>query len=235
MCLDDGLGLDLQRDLIQMGGEYIDFAKIAVGTSRLISLDILKQKIELYRTGDIEAFPGGQFLEYAFLKDSVDSYYGQAKEAGYNYIEVSDNIISLTPDQKAGLIKRAVNECGLKVLGEVGKKEGLEVTIDLIDDIKLCLEAGASFVFVEAAELFGEELNTQLIRKIGKDIDYNQVIFELPGPWISGVHLCDIHRITVWLVDNLGPDVNVANVDHHNLLALETLRRGIGTNAGVSH
>ena len=100
---------------------------------------------------------------------------------------------------------------------------------------KLCLEAGASFVFVEAAELFGEELNIQLIRKIGKDIDYNQVIFELPGPWISDIHLCDVHRMTVWLVDNLGPDVNIANVDHHNLLELETLRRGIGTNAGVSH
>ena len=62
MVVDWGIGPNQQADLLSVGGPYFEFAKIAVGLSRMYSDEMLKEKISVYRSGGVEAFPGGQFL-----------------------------------------------------------------------------------------------------------------------------------------------------------------------------
>ncbi len=57
-------------------------------------------------------------------------------------------------------------------------------------------------------------------------------MFELPGPWIEGVHACHIHHMRRELIDRYGSQVNIGNVAPDELMSLEAYRRGLGVNAG---
>ena len=56
MVADWGLGLQQQRDLTQTSAEHFDFAKIAVGMSRLYSAELLGEKIHRLRRELIERY-----------------------------------------------------------------------------------------------------------------------------------------------------------------------------------
>ena len=233
MVVDWGLGLGQQRDLTDTGSDYFDLAKIAVGLSRLYSKQLLTQKIDQYLSRDVEPFPGGQYLEYAEVHGLLERYLPACVEAGYRWVEVSDNIAPVTIEWKARLIEEAVEDFGLKVLGEVGKKEGLDNPIPLVDNAKACMDSGSSILLLEAAELDDSDPETAAdIDEIVKLVGLEKVMFELPGPWIAGVHAHDIHRLRRELLERYGTGVNIGNVGPDDLLALEADRRGLGVNAG---
>ena len=53
MVIDWGIGMREQEDLIETAADHFDFAKIAVGISRLLSNDVLETKLKKYqRTPD---------------------------------------------------------------------------------------------------------------------------------------------------------------------------------------
>ena len=233
MVIDWGIPLQGQRDLTDIGADYFDFAKIAVGLSRLCSRDLLRQKIDQYRSRDVEPFPGGQYLEYAEVHGKLDRYLPACVEAGYHWVEVSDNLAPVSLQWKERLITEAVEDFGLHVLGEVGRKEGLDNTIPLVDNARACIEAGAEVVLVEAAELISQDAETAAaVDEIVKVVGVEQVMFELPGPWIEGVHACDIHHMRRQLIERYGSQVNLGNVAPDELLSVEAYRRGLGVNAG---
>lgn len=129
------------------------------------------------------------------------------------------------------LIRQAVEEFGLRVLGEVGSKHQKTDVAMLVADIRDALQAGAWKVFVEAAEFVsGNELNTQLIETLLREIDPADIIFELPGKWIPGVHADGIYSLMVWLVEHVGAHVNIGNVAPDDIVPMETLRTGVGVN-----
>ena len=233
MVVDWGLGLTQQSDLTDTGGDYFDFAKIAVGLSRLYSKQLLTQKIDQYLQQGVEPFPGGMYLEYAEVHGLLDRYLPACVEAGYRWVEVSDNIAPVTLDWKTKVIRQGVDKFGLKVLGEVGKKEGLDNPIPLVDNAKACMDAGASLLLVEAAELVADDAATAAaVDEIVRHVGVERIMFELPGPWISGVRACDIHGMRRQLVARYGTQVNIGNVAPDDLLSLEAYRRGLGVNAG---
>jgi phosphosulfolactate synthase len=231
MLIDWGLGPAAQADYLEIGSAYIDLAKLAVGISGLLPRDMLRRKIDLYRQYGVTPFPGGQFLEYAAYHGQVREYMEGAREAGYDWIEVSDNVIDLAPAEKVELIRVAREEFDLQVIGEVGSKVVGTSAGALIGDIQRCLDAGAWKVFVEAAEIFGDELNEDLIEEITSAVPIDKLIFEVPGPWIAGIHRCDMFATRTWLVQRFGPEINLANVYPEDILETETLRRGIGVAA----
>lgn len=231
MLIDWGLGPADQADWLEIGAEYIDLAKIAVGISRLLPADLLRRKIALYEEHQVIPLPGGQFLEYAVYHGQTRAYLAAARAAGYRWIEVSDNVIELTPQEKSDLIRIAHEEFRLQVLGEVGSKVEGTSSADLIADIQRCLDAGAWKVFVEAAELFGADLNEALIEEIAAAVSLDKLIFEVPGPWIPGVRRCDQHATRAWLIRRFGPQVNLANVPPKDVLEVETTGCGIGVAA----
>jgi len=232
MIADWGLPLGLQNGWLSVNAPYVDLAKIAVGIAALLPTDTLKGKIASYSENQIMPFPGGQFLEYAVLQDKVEAYFQACVTAGFPCIAVSDNLLEIELDAKCALIERAISGHGLKVLGEVGKKEGLGATGDLAEDAARCLESGAERVFLEAADFFSGEVNEEALQLIVDRCGTDPLIFELPGPWIEGVTQSDVHKMTRWLIDRFGPEVNMANVSPENVLKLEALRLGIGVNAG---
>ena len=227
MVADWGVGLSRQKDLIQTAGEFVDLAKIVVSASRILPREILRRKVQLYKESRIEPFPGGQFLEIAVLQKRVKDYYRAALKIGYKTIEVSDNAITLTPEEKSGIIKGAV-DAGLRVIGEVGKKVSATGTEELIADIQNTLNAGSWKIFVEAKEIFGEGLNADLIKELADSVDLSKLIFEIPLVAVQEVHHYQGYRRWEWLLETFGPEVNIANVEYDDPIKVATLRLGIG-------
>lgn len=232
MIADWGLDPARQDAWLAAAGEFVDLAKIAVGIAALLPFEVLARKLAGYRAKNITPFPGGQFLEHAVLHGKTDEYLQAVCDAGFDCLEVSDNLLEITLDEKTELIRRARSTFGLRVLGEVGKKEGLSATADLAEDAARCLEAGAEVVFLEAADFFSGEVNEAALGQIVDRCGLDPLIFELPGPWIRGVTLSDVHETTRWLLNRFGTEVNIANVSPDDVLKLEALRLKIGVNAG---
>ena len=233
MVIDWGMGMCAQHDVVETGEEYIDLAKIAVGISRLFPNERLVEKIKHYQDHGVEPFPGGQYLEYAELCGKAEVYFPAVVEAGYRWVEVSDNVLAVSAEWKERMIRQAVEEYGLSVLGEVGKKEGLENPIPLVDNAKVCVDSGSRIVLVEAAELVSGDAETvREVEQVVEEVGLDRVMFELPGPWIADVCAHHIHRMRRDLIDRYGRDVNIGNVDFHDLMSMEAYRRDLGVNAG---
>lgn len=229
MMVDFGLPLGATADLLQLAHDAIDFAKVAVGTSALYDEDLLAEKIDLYQRHDVIPFTGGQFLEYAIHLDAVDAFLRDAKAIGYRAIEVSDNLLDIAADRKQDIIARAVHDHGLLVLGEVGRKDAASSATGLIEDAQACIGSGASKVLVEAAEFFDAgTFDEELAHVILDAVPADRLIFELPGSWIRGIAASDIHEMQVWLLEQVGPGVNVGNIAPTDVLSFEALRRNLG-------
>jgi len=235
MMYDDGMGLRIQRDLLETAGAYLDLAKISVGTSRLLSEKILKEKVRIYEEHQVNVFPGGQFLEYAIFHQGIDVvgyYFEEVCRVGYRTVEISTNNLNIDIEEKVRLIRMAEKEFGLTVLGEVGAKETSSLTSELIREADLCLRAGSWKVLVEAAELTRKEDGAPIIpviEEMGSTLNISEMIFELPGVWIPNVHSHQIFHMGAMLIELIGCEVNVGNVAPERILELETLRTGLGT------
>jgi len=234
MMIDWGMGVKRQEDYLDITGRYIDIAKIAVGLSGIISERVLKDKIRVYAEHQIGAFIGGQFLEYGIYHQGMEvakRYFEEAKRLGYEYIEISDNNLEIPAEDKFELIRMGSEDFGLKILGEVGSKTEISSPESMVEGIKGCLEAGSWKVFVEGAEFTDKNDGTllpEVIEGVTKGVDVKNIMFELPGRWISNVHGCGIHDMEVFLVDQFGPEANIANVAPDEILELEALRTGVG-------
>ncbi len=232
MIVDDGLPLAYARDLIALGGAYIDLAKIKTGTARLYPRVQLVAKLKLYQRNRIQPFLGGQFHEYVFAtqgEHALPKYYAESLALGFEAIEISDNTVPLTDAQRRRQIRNAVS-AGLIVYGEVGSKETLSNPALLIGQAEACFEAGAALVLVEAAELVRKgRLVQKTIDLLARSLDMSRVMIELPGPWISDVRSCDIEDMKKALLHALGPEVNLANVAPATIIDTEAARTGLGT------
>ena len=232
MMIDDGLPLGLAKDIVELSGDYIDLAKIKTGTARFYSRALLQKKLKLYKKHRIQPFLGGQFHEYVFAtqgEKALAQYYVEARALGFQAIEISDNTVPLTDAQRRSQIRAAV-KAGLIVYGEVGSKETMSNPKLLIGQARICFDAGAALVLVEAAELVEKgKLRKKTIDLLVKSLDMSRVMIELPGPWISDVRSCDIEDMKKALVQALGPDVNLANVPPSSIIDTEATRTGLGT------
>lgn len=239
MMVDWGIGPVRQKDILDISGPFVDIAKVAVGLSGVMAENVLEQKIAIYDDFQVQPFIGGQFLEYGIFFQGMEiakPYFAEVKRIGYKIVEVSDNNLEISLEDKFKLIRIAREEFGLKVLGEVGSKKDVTLVEEMVVDIRNCLKAGAWKVFVEGAEFTSKtdgSLLTNVIEGIMNEVDSKDIIFELPGRWISNVHGCGIHDMEVFLVEHFGPEVNIANVAPDEILELETLRTGVGVKMGL--
>ena len=227
MMIDWGMGLERQRDTLESAGEYIDVAKVAATIPRVMARTYLMRKLQAYREHGVTTSIGGLFVELAWKQGTYARLLEEAREVGFGAVEVSDNLLALPAAEKA----RAIRECvaaGLKCYGEVGKKEGEMDDAAFLADIDNCLQAGASAVFLEAHELFGHgEVRSALIAEIARRYPAEKILYELPVVILPGVHREYKHRITSWLVRELGTEVNLANIEWDEIYITEMVRRGM--------
>ena len=231
MMVDFGLPMGNLEDRLQLIGPYIDLGKVAVGTSRLYAEDYLRAKLDLYKKYQVRPYLGGQFQEYVFATQgaaAIPAFLTEAKRVGFEVVEVSDNCVPLTPEERKEQIRMAIDH-GLAVIGEVGSKSETTSGADLVAQASDCFEAGAELAIVEGAELVEKGVpKTGLIAELRNGLDMSRVLLELTGTWIPGVTLTEVNELLKFLVREFGPDVNLANVVPDEILETEALRVGLG-------
>ena len=237
---DWGIPFGELEDYLDHTGEFVDVAKIVLGFASLYPLSRLKRKVDLYHSANVKVQPGGIFFEYAARLNKVNEFFDHCHEAGFDYVEVSDSRSDWTREQKNAHIKSVV-DAGLAVIPESGG--GTQHSIqDIVDDVKASLDMGAWKVTVDTAEIRapGGEIRQELFDALLAEVAMKDLIFEVWAIPIWGGHTHQIRDTEVWLISQFGPEVNIANLQHDWVFALECMRRGMGINinsasAGLSY
>lgn len=227
MMIDWGLPLRIQRDLLSGAAGLIDMAKIAASIPGLLPEEMLRAKLAAYAESAVATSQGGLFAELAWKQGNLDVLLAEMSRLGFGGVEISDNLLDWTLDEKQEAIRRSKEGFGLKVLAEVGKKEGQLSDDQLVADIDACLEAGAAAVLLEAYELFSNgNVRKDAIAAIARRFPMECLLFELPVVVLPGVTREYKHRVLGWLVREFGTDVNLANVEWDELWLTEATRLG---------
>ena len=228
MMIDWGIPLGQQKDILASQGHLVDKAQIAAGIPRFMPVDLLKQKLSAYRDAGISTANGGLLTELTLKQGTYDAMLAEMVEVGFDAVEVSENLVPLSAAAKTEAVRHARDNYGLTVLGEVGRKEGEMTDDEIMQDVETYLNAGASSVYLEAAEIFeGDKARDALIMRLTKNFPKEALVFELPVNIISGITDAIKHKMASKMVAMLGTDVNLANVEHYEIYVLECLRRGL--------
>lgn len=226
MVIDRGLGLRELEDLLETAGAYLDFLKLGFGTSLLYQPELLEAKIKLCQNFQVEIYPGGTLTEIALIQGEYPRYLRQAHRLGFQTLEISDGIITLTASQRETCLKKAL-ALDFKVLSELGKKN----TKDTFSPQKIWqqgqedLKNGAWKIIIEARESGqgigiynqkGEIRKTRLQKLLQYFPDPATLIWEAP-----------LKKQQIALIHKLGPEVNLGNIQPADLFALEALRTGL--------
>ena len=227
MVLEKGLGLETAESLMNISGDYVDYLKFGWGTSIVHDQDIIRAKVEMYKSHDITPYTGGTLFELAYMQDKLDEFFAEARNLGFPAIEISDGSTSISHEEKIECIRQAKNE-GFEVLSEVGKKDpnlDKELTLDeRIQYMKDELDAGSSLVIVEAREggknigIFdgAGKAKEDEIDYILDNVDASKILWEAPNK-----------DQQVFFILKLGNEVNLGNISTDDITSLETLRLGL--------
>lgn len=216
---DRGMGSHRLSDLLETAADYIDIAKMAIGGWRLLSEDTLRGKIDRYRAAGIKVFLAGDASEAAFVQGQSQRFFEAASALGADAVEVSSAQAIMSLADKCALIRMAC-DAGLTVIAEAGQKAQGDWTKCLayvLRQIEAYREAGAWKVLIQA-EGISEDVDHfkgEFILGIAARYDVEDLIFQAKDA-----------DAQLWYVSSFGNVVNL-DVDDHQVLDLELLRRGI--------
>ncbi len=235
LARDLGLGYDMAASWIEAEGEFIDYIKIRHLYVLLMSAaedDLTRRKIKLYRKHNIDVNPGGIVFEMAFLSKAVEQTFETLAKLGFSAVELSENIIPLTLEQKVNAIHQAKAQ-GLKTLFEVGEKyPSGELDVELAArEMLTMLDAGCDLLILEKSQIEmclgqkGEKPQVQLLLDLIKRVGLEKIVFEAE----SVAH-------QVWLFKTFGPDVNMGpNIDLDLVIKFEPTRRTLSREGGYGY
>jgi phosphosulfolactate synthase len=217
--LDRGLSPFGLESLLITAGEHIDLIKLGWGTAYVSGA--VADKVAICRDTGIALCPGGTLLEVAVAQGKVDEFVEWLQTLGIDHVEVSNGSLPMAPERKAELIARLAGE--FTVISEVGSKSGEADSRAWCDEMLRDLAAGAALVIAEGREsgtvgLFDETgaVHKDLVEAILHAVGHETVIFEAPQ-----------RAQQAWLLRHVGPNVNLGNIGAEDVIALETLRRGL--------
>ena len=224
MVIDGGLPLAHFRDLIELGGEYVDFVKFGWGTSVLTNC--LSAKIAVLTASQIGYYFGGTLFEKFTLQGRFEDYRRLCEEHGCRHVEVSNGTVDMSNTEKAGYIRKLAAD--FTVVSEVGFKDA-DRSQQLppsawVSCIREDLDAGAALVTMEARESGKSgicrpdgELRYGLVEDVlSSGVPADALLWEAPNT-----------ALQAFLIRRLGPDVNLGNVPAAGVIGLETLRLGL--------
>lgn len=219
--IDRGLPISTLESLLDLAGAHIDFVKFGWGTA-YVSRHI-RAKVVACHEAKVRTCVGGTLLELATVQGKLREFVRWADSIGFEAIEVSEGTVELGAGIKAGLIEAMARD--FTVLAEVGSKDP-EVPVRpaaWVTQMEADLAAGASFVLAEGREsgtvgLYHPDgrIREPLVSALVARVPAERIIFEAPVP-----------AQQKWFVRHLGVDVNLGNVAPDEVIALETLRRGL--------
>jgi phosphosulfolactate synthase (CoM biosynthesis protein A) len=219
------------EDILDTMGVYVDGLKFAGGSFSLMPRQVIARIVALCHAHDVSVSTGG-FIEYVLGQgaDAVDAYLHEARDLGFDIVELSSGFISLPFDDWLRLMDK-VKALGLKAKPEIGiqfgaggasaqadlEAEGTRDAEWLVRQGRRFLDAGADLLMIES-EGITENVRawrTDVIARVVDGLGLERVMFEAADP-----------AVFTWYVKNFGPDVNVF-VDHSQIVQLECLRSGI--------
>lgn len=226
MMLDKGMGLRVLEDLMEVSGEYIDFAKLGWGTSALHDRELIQKKAEMYLSYDINPYPGGTLFELAYMENKFSEFLDEADKLGLTAIEISDGSTTISPEERRNIISETKDR-GFTVISEVGKKNPQDdCKLDTEDRVKLInsdINAGSDRILIEAREggkgigIYDEcgNIKENELETLAKT-NMEKIIWEAP-----------LKNQQTDLILKFGPNVNLGNIAPEEVTSLETLRRGL--------
>lgn len=231
MMIDWGMPLGVQADYLDMSGRFIDLAKIAVGSVRVYGEQQLRRKLALYKDHGVRCFVGGGIVERLYAlegRDALPPFFREMKRVGIDVVEISDNYVTLDRDERLRQTALA-RDAGLAVFGEIGSKHDHSGAEFLLSQARDCFDGGSEMLIVEGYELVdGGRPKSELITALREGLDFSRALFELPGPWISGVNASQVQDLKKFLIGEFGPDVSLGNVMPEDIFETEMSRQGMG-------
>ena len=222
MVIDSNLGSHAMSDMVEVGGDLIDYVKLGWGTAMINP--ILKKKIRYYKDHGIRVCLGGTFYECAFINKSLDNFEYFLKDIDVTMMEISDGTVMIPRKTKLRHIEHFSKT--FKVLSEYGNKDAsIEIKAPhfWVKHMQEELDAGAWKVIAEGREsgtagLYRgtSELRTGLVDEIAYKIDQEMILWEAPKK---------SHQ--AWFIKKFGANVNLGNIAPSDVLPLETLRLGL--------
>lgn len=222
------------HDVFDVAGQWVDGIKWAGGSFALAPAEQVRKFSEIAHENNAYVSSGGWIetvLRYG--DDAVDQYLKEAKEVGFDVIEISTGFIMLPTSGLQRLVEKVV-KAGLKAKPELGIQigsggdsteeelaaEGAKDIGDLIDRGNKALEAGAEIIMIESEGITENvrSWNTGAAAAIMNGLGLENVMFEAADP-----------PVFEWYIKNYGNEVNLF-VDHSQVLQLEGLRQNIWGN-----
>jgi phosphosulfolactate synthase len=219
--LDSGLTPDATRAFLGQAAHLVDIVKVGWGIGYIDPA--LPERVRMCAEHDSPVCLGGTLLEVAAMQDRVSELRDWALGIGITHVEVSNGLRAMSDGRKNALVRELSTD--FVVLAETGAKEGNypPTPEGWADEMTRDLEAGASWVVAEGREsgtvgLYGSDsvVRDDLVKVILDSVPQDRVIFEAPAK-----------AQQAWFVRQLGPDVNIGNVEPASVLSLETLRLGL--------
>jgi phosphosulfolactate synthase len=228
--LDKGLTVDAAAATLRSIGTEIDVWKFGWGTAYIDTG--LPAKLALLRAHDVMSCLGGTLLEIAWSQDKVEECLAWAGSVGLDAVEVSRGVVDMPLDDKRGLIKLASRS--FTVFAETGMKDPRRVMSARRwrEEVTEDLGAGATWIVTEGRESGTVGLydgngspRPDIIDAVVDAAGTDRVVFEAPRK-----------DQQAWLVNRMGPDVNLANVAPDDVLPVTTLRLGLRADtAALAH
>lgn len=223
-------GPDTLEDMHSYMGGWIDWYKWTIAGIAFQPGDVLQEKLSLLDEHGIHSFPGGNFLEAAILEGKTERFLDDVQAVGLPGVEVSTTVADVDLEEKAEIIESATDR-GFFVNAEIGEKdveEGRSVQA-MVDEAAVCLDAGAEVVIIDSEELeatFEESPDAfaAVVEAVADEVGQDNLLFELPVT----ADYYKAMKVSWTLIDALGPDVNIGNVNPNHLPLLEQQRRRLG-------
>jgi phosphosulfolactate synthase (CoM biosynthesis protein A) len=231
-------GATALENLLTYAGSWVDWYKFNFASIGYQPPDLVQEKLRLLDSHAVEAFTGGMFLEAAVADNVERRFFETLREVGVPRVEVSSSASDIGIERKAELIEQA-SKFGFNVHGEIGTKPsdkdaGLTTT-EAIDEIRTYLDAGADKVIYESGELLEgvravtendvalDDESADHLLDVTEAVGKENIVLEVPNTQEYRIVIA-----TAWLVNNIGPDVNVGNATPNFLNQLELQRHYMG-------
>ena len=220
------------RENFEIISPFIDMVKIYGAYPLLISEDHLIKRIDFYHNNNVLVSTGSTLTEYALRENVFDKFVEECKIAGFDVIEISENNIHLSLEEKKKITKN-IERHNLRSQWKIGRKDPrrqltvdetvkkLHEALEMNPQEKIILEANLGY----SVGIFDEkgDIKWNLLSAITSKISPNNIIFETP---------LEIQQAV--LIAEFGQRVNLGEVKLENVASIESQRRGFLSKASFS-
>jgi len=195
--------------------------KLSIGTA--VVTQNLQRKLDVYKSNGIPVYFGGTLFEAFASQNQADNYKKLLDACGLEHVEISNGMNILSEQERLDYIEKFKHD--FIVFSEVGSKDDDLVIppFKWVEMIKATIDAGALYVITEGrqhgnAGIYQKsgDVRKGLLEEINAHVSIDNIIFEAPQA-----------EQQIYLINNFGPNVNIANVSPKEIVVLETQRIGL--------